>query len=204
MPKESNLRHIKQRNITPLVSPSEAFFQIVGDGSPGSPKVVILVTPSSRYLFNCGEGTQRIIQEHKLRLSRVENVFFTTKRWDNIGGLPGLTLTVKDIGVPKLTLHGPNGLDCLYAMNKKFMQMQEIEVDYRSLEQHSYEDHAVNIKYVPLVPDADATVSVMVRDCRRCESFQEFLRHVMKHRTIQNMCLVDVRSVHKNCDNKEI
>lgn len=30
--------------------------------------------------------------------------------WKNIGGLPGTALTIQDVGVPEITLHGPNGL----------------------------------------------------------------------------------------------
>lgn len=34
----------------------------------------------------------------------------TQTRWRHIGGLPGLSLTVQDAGVPEVTLHGPPGL----------------------------------------------------------------------------------------------
>lgn len=34
----------------------------------------------------------------------------TQTNWQHIGGLPGLSLTVQDAGVPHLTLHGPPGL----------------------------------------------------------------------------------------------
>lgn len=30
--------------------------------------------------------------------------------WKNIGGLPGTALTIQDVGVPEITLHGPTGL----------------------------------------------------------------------------------------------
>lgn len=63
-----------------------------------------------RYLFNCGEGTQRLAHEHKMRLSKLEHVFITHSSWSNIGGLPGLALTVQDVGVPKIELHGPQGI----------------------------------------------------------------------------------------------
>ena len=60
-----------------------------------------------RYLFNCGEGSQRLAHEHKMKLGKLEHVFLTRRKWEMIGGLPGLALTVQDIGVPKITLHGP-------------------------------------------------------------------------------------------------
>lgn len=63
-----------------------------------------------RYLFNCGEGTQRLANEHKTKIARLEHIFMTQTKWEHIGGLPGLSLTVQDAGVPELTLHGPPGL----------------------------------------------------------------------------------------------
>lgn len=65
---------------------------------------------NDRYLFNCGEGTQRLAHEHKVKLSRLDHIFITNKTWMNIGGLPGLSLTLQDVGVPHITLHGPEGL----------------------------------------------------------------------------------------------
>jgi ribonuclease Z len=40
----------------------------------------------------------------------VENIFFTRTSWQNVGGLPGISLTIQDVGVPHITLHGPPGL----------------------------------------------------------------------------------------------
>ena len=62
------------------------------------------------YLFNSGEGSQRLAHEHKFKLSKVENIFFTRTSWQNVGGLPGISLTIQDVGVPHITLHGPPGL----------------------------------------------------------------------------------------------
>lgn len=63
-----------------------------------------------RYLFNCGEGTQRLAHEHKMKLAKLEHIFVTQRTWRNIGGLPGTALTIQDVGVPQITLHGPKGL----------------------------------------------------------------------------------------------
>lgn len=62
-----------------------------------------------RYLFNCGEGTQRLAHEHKMKLSKLEHIFVTHSSWNNIGGLPGVALTIQDVGVPQITIHGPPG-----------------------------------------------------------------------------------------------
>lgn len=67
-----------------------------------------------RYIFNCGEGTQRLAHEHKMKLAKLEHVFITHSSWLNIGGLPGLALTVQDVGVPNIELHGPQGIVRLF------------------------------------------------------------------------------------------
>jgi ribonuclease Z len=59
-------------------------------------------------MFNCGEGTQRLAYEHKVKLAKLEHLFFTKSSWKNLGGLPGLCLTLRDAGVSSVTLHGPN------------------------------------------------------------------------------------------------
>jgi len=45
-----------------------------------------------------------------MKLSKLEHVFITHSNWLNIGGLPGLALTVQDVGVPNIELHGPKGI----------------------------------------------------------------------------------------------
>lgn len=40
----------------------------------------------------------------------VEHILVTHKSWENIGGLPGMLLTLQDTGVPHVTLHGPPGI----------------------------------------------------------------------------------------------
>lgn len=45
-----------------------------------------------------------------MKLGRLEHVFITQPTWKNMGGLPGAALTIQDVGVPHITLHGPPGL----------------------------------------------------------------------------------------------
>lgn len=73
-------------------------------------KVEFYIFCCSRYLFNCGEGTQRLAHEHKMKLAKLEHIFVTQAVWKNMGGLPGAALTIQDVGVPEITLHGPEGL----------------------------------------------------------------------------------------------
>ena len=47
-----------------------------------------LLTQSRTYIFNCGEGMQRLCQV-KSRLPRYSDIFLTRLNWDVAGGLPG-------------------------------------------------------------------------------------------------------------------
>lgn len=109
----STLRQkLKEKNIKYISS--SVTLQVLGSGAPGAPKSLYMFSDHSRYLFNCGEGTQRLAIEHKMRLSKLEHIFITYPSWENLGGLPGLTLTLQDVGVPGVVLHGPDCLVSLY------------------------------------------------------------------------------------------
>lgn len=45
-----------------------------------------------------------------MKLSKLEHIFITHPTWENIGGLPGVSLTIQDVGVPQITMHGPPGI----------------------------------------------------------------------------------------------
>lgn len=133
--------------------PSTVYLQVLGSGARGVPNTLYLFTDQKRYLFNCGECTQRLAHEHKVKLSRLEHVFITSKTWKNIGGLPGLSLTLQDVGVPKITLHGPEGLDDLYNATKRFVIMKEMQVTMApSSATEDFEDSVMTVKYVHLFP----------------------------------------------------
>ncbi|KAB0403076.1 hypothetical protein E2I00_017083 [Balaenoptera physalus] len=51
------------------------------------------------------------MQEHKLKVSRLDNIFLTRMHWSNVGGLCGMILTLKETGVPKCVLSGPPQLE---------------------------------------------------------------------------------------------
>lgn len=51
--------------------PGTISLQVLGSGALGAPKCLYVFTDQSRYLFNVGEGTQRLAHEHKMKLSKV-------------------------------------------------------------------------------------------------------------------------------------
>lgn len=108
-------------------------------------------TFTHRYLFNCGEGTQRLAHEHKTKLTRLEHIFITQRSWKSIGGLPGLSLTVQDAGVSNITLHGPEKLSDVFRAMRKFVILKNLKVDARDCKLNTfYEDMVLKVHYLPL------------------------------------------------------
>ncbi|KAK3610708.1 hypothetical protein CHS0354_028098 [Potamilus streckersoni] len=130
--------------------PSVVDIQIIGNGGPGNPKSLMLITDHCSYLFNCGEGTQRIATELKIKLAPVENIFITSKNWENTGGLLGMCLTLESINVPLVKIHGPPDVDKIIKMAKTFAESNVVKVEVRDTEEGQYQDHAFKIEYVHL------------------------------------------------------
>ncbi|XP_034476302.1 ribonuclease Z, mitochondrial [Drosophila innubila] len=133
------------------VVPGSVNLQVLGAGANGAPSAVYLFTDQSRYLFNCGEGTQRLAHEHKTRLSRLEQIFVTRNTWTSVGGLPGLALTIQDAGVRNVGLHGPPHLDTMLQSMRRFvvlknLQMQTIDSTICS----QFEDSILSVESVVL------------------------------------------------------
>lgn len=165
MPKVPKTSELRQHRRTKLEEnarwkqnvPSTMYLQVLGNGTHGSPRSVHLFTTHQRYLFNCGEGTQRLAHEHKVKLARLEHAFITYKSWENIGGLPGLALTIQDIGVPSIMLHGPPGVEHLFRITSNFLLTRDIEITKREFTELPYEDGALKVVYVPLFGKAIVT-----------------------------------------------
>ena len=53
--------------------------------------------------------TQRLCAEYTAErtLSNLEHIFITRKSWENLGGLPGMYLSIRAAGSPDVTVHGP-------------------------------------------------------------------------------------------------
>lgn len=123
-----------------------------------------------RYLFNCGEGTQRLAHEHKSKLTRLEHIFVTRTSWSCIGGLPGLSLTIQDAGVPSITLHGPSKLGDLFEAMKSFVILKQLNVEAPNCNAGEFfEDSVLRIDYVPLWRDnsgSDQSAMAFVCKCK--------------------------------------
>ncbi|XP_057654659.1 ribonuclease Z, mitochondrial isoform X1 [Diorhabda carinulata] len=136
--------------------PGKVTLQVLGTGARGAPRALYVFSDQSRYLFNCGEGTQRLAHEHKMKLAKLEHIFITQPVWQNIGGLPGLALTIQDVGVPDITLHGPPGLDEIFYATKRFVVLRDLKIHMAECtEENIFEDNVMMVKYVPLTRNAE-------------------------------------------------
>lgn len=122
---------------------------MIGNGSRAEPRALFLVTDHTNYLFNCGEGTQRLASEHHAKLTKIEHIFVTRPVWKNMGGIPGVQLTIQDTGVPKVVLHGPEGTIDLVEATKNFITLNQLEVLPADLH-NQFQDHTMTVDYVPL------------------------------------------------------
>jgi ribonuclease Z len=80
------------------------------------------------FLFNVGDGTQRLCMEHHVRLAKLHQVFLTELRSQALGGLPGMVLTVSDTGKPGLQVHGPPGTSKYIKATRHFLYRPEFKL----------------------------------------------------------------------------
>ncbi|ODM99911.1 Ribonuclease Z, mitochondrial [Orchesella cincta] len=126
--------------------------QVLGSGAKGAPRSLYVFTDQTRYLFNCGEGTQRLAHEHKMKLAKLEHIFVTNNSWDNTGGLPGVALTIQDIGVPEITLHGPPRVEKLFEGTRRFVVLNNLKIKVANTTGTGFGDHIMQVDYVKLHP----------------------------------------------------
>ncbi|XP_061761696.1 zinc phosphodiesterase ELAC protein 2 isoform X7 [Nerophis ophidion] len=131
--------------------PSNVYVQVVGAGSRDNPASLYVFSDFNRYLFNCGEGTQRLMHEHKLKVSHLDNIFLTRMSWENVGGLSGMILTLKDTCVPECVLSGPPQLESYLKAIKTFSgPLESIKLSVRPYTEETYRDDTMSVHQVPI------------------------------------------------------
>ncbi|XP_076234305.1 ribonuclease Z isoform X2 [Calliopsis andreniformis] len=108
-------------------------------------------TDHENYVFNCGEGMQRLACEYSIKLSKLSHIFVTKPSWSNIGGLLGVLLTVKSIGVSKVNIHCLSKIQEYIEEVKHFASLDDMNISYAPInELEPYKDKVVTIQYVPI------------------------------------------------------
>ncbi|XP_074552533.1 zinc phosphodiesterase ELAC protein 2 [Halichoeres trimaculatus] len=137
--------------------PSTVYVQVVGAGSRDNAASLYVFSEFNRYLFNCGEGTQRLMQEHKLKAARLDNIFLTRLSWENVGGLSGMILTLKDTGVQECVLSGPPQLESYLSAIKSFSgPLDEIKLSVRPYTADTYTDETMTVYQIPMFAKSKA------------------------------------------------
>ena len=93
--------------------------QILGAHSADASPSIYFICENQRYLINAGEGCQRLCMEHRVRLSKLDQVFLTRITADTVGGLPGLLLTMADQGRSAVKIYGPDGTEQFLAATRR-------------------------------------------------------------------------------------
>ncbi|ONK80061.1 uncharacterized protein A4U43_C01F13400 [Asparagus officinalis] len=112
---------------TPRLNPINTicYVQILGTGmdTQDTSPSVLLFFDKQRFIFNAGEGLQRFCTEHKIKLSKIDHMFFTRVCSETAGGLPGLLLTLAGIGEEGMSVKiwGPSDLTYLINAMKSFI-----------------------------------------------------------------------------------
>lgn len=144
-------QYVKTKERKAKYESGSVYLQIMGSGAKGIGNSVYLFSDHSKYLFNCGEGTQRLAHEHKIKISKLEHIFITYPRWENIGGLTGLALTLQDSGTPELSIHGPYGVDRIFKVVKPFVILNDFLLKSAICNKDAmYQDSVLTVRYVPI------------------------------------------------------
>ncbi|XP_055939624.1 zinc phosphodiesterase ELAC protein 2-like isoform X2 [Argiope bruennichi] len=140
--------------------PSEIYLSVLGNGSKSSSRALYMFTDHARYLFNCGEGTQRLAQEHKMKLSKLDDIFITHKSWENFGGLLGLSLTIQDMGVSEVTIHGPPNLNLLYEQAESFVGLKDLKIVVKGYNDRFCDD-CMEVKKIPIFKTINSSYTLV-------------------------------------------
>ncbi|XP_058904499.1 zinc phosphodiesterase ELAC protein 2 isoform X2 [Kogia breviceps] len=154
-PPKDPLRHLRTREKRGPSwgpgGPNTVYLQVVAAGGRDAGAALYVFSEFNRYLFNCGEGIQRLMQEHKLKVSRLDNIFLTRMHWSNVGGLCGMILTLKETGVPKCVLSGPPQLEKYLEAIKIFSgPLKGIDLAVRPHSAPEYQDETMTVFQIPI------------------------------------------------------
>ncbi|KAL7748763.1 hypothetical protein RI367_005918 [Sorochytrium milnesiophthora] len=130
------------------------WIQVLGAHSEDAKPSLMFHFDSQRYLFNCGEGTQRFATEHSIRLMKMHNIFLTRLDWECVGGIPGMLLTLGDVGLKQVNIHGPENTTHFLASTRHFIYRSSVALEAHEpcVDGTQYQDENVRIQATPLRP----------------------------------------------------
>jgi ribonuclease Z len=138
---------------------------------------VYLFFDSARYLFNTGEGLQRFMTEHRVRTSKLKNIFITSLEFDRIASLPSMVLNLSDTSPSTRTVHGPPGLIefmksfSTFVYDKYFNYIEYGDQNtsgrfFKTTKDREFLDDNVKIKIIPVNSSGKAG-TVHIIECKK-------------------------------------
>lgn len=136
-----------------------SFIEIIGSGTHDSSCSFQLFFDEARYLFECGDGTQRLCTEFGIRHAKLRHIFLTSLSAPSVGGLLGLGLTLADAGKESLSISAPHGLSRLFTAARMFYHRPKFDCTLTEidLEAHPHklplpvlEDDHITVHAVPV------------------------------------------------------
>ncbi|KAE9325469.1 hypothetical protein PF008_g16868 [Phytophthora fragariae] len=173
--------------------------EVVGIGSDGTEPSLLFsvqrhglysddVKVLKRYLFNCGEGTQRLAGENGIKLSSLDAMYLTRFDFKSVSGVPGVIFALGSCGAATLKLHGPVGLGGFLGairsfVRRKYPQIQCVEIVDSSCEERvTARDGAESIEFEQwkegvertdqhalIIPISLGSGAVRSKSCMLCE-----------------------------------
>ena len=121
-----------------------------------NPTSQVLEINNQMYLIDCGEGTQVQLRKHKIKFSRINQIFISHLHGDHFFGLIGLISTFSLLNRPNdLHIYGPKGIKEIILLQIKLSKsytkynlfFHELESDQSEL---IFEDDKIAVYTIPL------------------------------------------------------
>lgn len=133
----------------PMRPPTTISILVLGSGYNDGTRSLLLNTGITRYLINCGEGTQRALTEHKSKIARLQHLFVTQMSWDCLSGLLGVTLSIKSAGIKKLTVHGSPKIEEWIGVTRHFADSETTDVVSSDILSTPFVDNSFHVQAFP-------------------------------------------------------
>lgn len=154
--------------------PRAIALNIIGSGAPGeSASVSLSVSNQDKYLFNCGEDTQRLFTDQKKKISRIKHIFVTQTKWNCIGGISCINRIINHSQGWLPMFHGPKQL---YKCLKRVLCLSIMsELDFKPIDcnlKNFFEDDTLRIDFI------STEVSTVAKQNHRTRDTDEVLTFV--------------------------